>query len=859
MQTVARTKTYLAGRSLIPKSTLVHPIRVASVLLFLLSAPLSTHAQIRNPGFETGDGTGWTLSGLKVTLRDTGAHRGSNHIYWDNDGAAYEAACSQSLSGLKDGEYSLIVWRATMPGATFFLEADGDGDGTYEHSTSFRETKGQWTECNLVVAVRGGKLNIRARVESTGGFAAVDDWQLLDEIPLERTPFSSILKAGLPGIEQNQFWRALEEGPKWQGMRLTEDKTEPADSGLTTRRMVYQNSEGLRVTRIFTFYPDYGAVEFRTSYENVGSQDLPPVTPGSDLDLWFPFSAFERLVVHSTGTEATDNVYPVPLWTLKKSYLLKDSGAGMPSNIWTLGKGQEVTDRGVHRPMAFLEDEDSGDGMFMELGWAGYWQITFRWVDFKTLPYVVPESYVHEHGDSLNIVGGPAGMSIALRPGEKITFPELLLQFYSGGVGRGRNQIRRLKLEHFSLPWPKNVPEAPTLYDMFYSSRGFIPKDELWRLADRAAELGMEYYFIGADWVPEMRIWAPYERYSSIEDPWSFPVDRAFFPSGSLRPLSDYVHSKGMKFALWFDTERVYDHWPVAQEHPEWLLGPVLNLGNPDALKWIQTETARAIRNWDVDFYFHDRFGNAEGQWAAHDPPGRQGITQLKFIQGRYALWKWLHEQFPQLVILNPGGHDLGSLRHTHLTMAGRHTGDGNYNRYELSALNWFYPTTRLQNDFFMYKESYTERYALSAWLSRFAAMLGVGDPIGHWSPAVMKQGQEVVQVYKSIRHLLKEDFYPLFPQAQTLETWDGWQYHSPKTGEGFAVVFRLRYCDRPKETVWLKGLSETASYRFSDPFSGEGFTVEGGRLLKQGLDMRLPKNGARLLHYVSQAKNSSD
>ena len=130
MQTVARTKTYLAGRSLIPESTLVHPIRVASVLLFLLSAPLSTHAQIRNPGFETGDGTGWTLSGLKVTLRDTGAHRGSNHIYWDNDGAAYEAACSQSLSGLKDGEYSLIVWRATMPGATFFLEADGDGDGT---------------------------------------------------------------------------------------------------------------------------------------------------------------------------------------------------------------------------------------------------------------------------------------------------------------------------------------------------------------------------------------------------------------------------------------------------------------------------------------------------------------------------------------------------------------------------------------------------------------------------------------------------------------------------------------------------------------------------------------------------------
>ena len=60
---------------------------------------------------------------------------------------------------------------------------------------------------------------------------------------------------------------------------------------------------------------------------------------------------------------------------------------------------------------------------------------------------------------------------------------------------------------------------------------------------DRAAALGIEYFFVGADWVPEMRIWGPYQQNSSPGKPWSYPVDPEIFPSKTLRRLSDYVQS----------------------------------------------------------------------------------------------------------------------------------------------------------------------------------------------------------------------------------------------------------------------------------------------------------------------------
>ena len=717
---------------------------------------------------------------------------------------------------------------------------------------------------------------------------------------MKETPdLVSIIRAGLPDVDQNQFLDALRQTPgssfrlgddtaAWEGLGLIRDESRTGEAETSTREMVYENDKGLRVTRVFTFYPGYEAVEHKTHFENVGDQDLPPLSRISAMDLWYPFSAFERLVIHTTGVGDQEAAHPCQFWTLNKYYLLKDSGSGIPYSSWNMSSGKEAADRGAHRPMALLADEDSGDGMFIELGWTGFWQIRFWWTDFKVPLYCLPPSGATEHPDTIRIEGEVPGVNIVLHPGERISSPTVLQGFYAGGVRQGSNRLRRLKLKHFCLPWPEGVPESATIYDDFFTSRGKVPEDQQRELVDLAADLGIEYFFaLGADWSPEMRMWGPYERYESPTEPWSYPVDRAILPSGSLRGLADYIHSKGMKFGMWMDPERAYDHWPVVQEHPDWVMYEptsgaggdrsqyipgerielpdpcgadrdtfrenVFNFGIPEVIDWVESQMSRTLEAWDVDFYFHDRFGAPHDFWQQLDPPDRQGMTQMAYIEGRYELWRRLHARFPNMLILNPGGLDLECMRYSHITMAGRHAGDGNYSRLELSGLNWFYPTGRIQNDFIMYKDNdaYKEPYPLSAWLSRFPAMFGLGDPLPLWSPAVTDQAKRVIEVYKQIRHLNKGDFYPLLPQARSMETWDGWQYHQPETGEGVAVVFRLRYCDQETETIRLGGLEADVSYRFQDPFGDESFTMSGRELMTDGFSRALPANGAQLLHYL--------
>ena len=103
---------------------------------------------------------------------------------------------------------------------------------------------------------------------------------------------------------------------------------------------------------------------------------------------------------------------------------------------------------------------------------------------------------------------------------------------------------------------------------------------------------------------------------------------------------------------------------------------------------------------------------------------------------------------------------------------------------------------------------------------------------------------------------MLKEDLYPLFPLAQTLETWDGWQYHDPENGEGFVVVFRLRYCDEPSKVIHLKGLQEKASYQFTDPLGGRQFAATGEHVSRDGCtDYTLIRKGNDVVHIDPPGK----
>jgi hypothetical protein len=127
--------------------------------------------------------------------------------------------------------------------------------------------------------------------------------------------------------------------------------------------------------------------------------------------------------------------------------------------------------------------------------------------------------------------------------------------------------------------------------------------------------------------------------------------------------------------------------------------------------------------------------------------------------------------------------------------------------------------------------------------------MLALSEDFEHWPPDELTKAKKHVQVYRSIRHLLGKDFYPLFPQPRSLDDWDGWQFHDPAADEGFVLVFRVR---SPQESASprLHALNPDRDYVLTNPYTGEAQAMSGGTLLDSGLPVTLDLEGTHLLRY---------
>ncbi len=171
----------------------------------------------------------------------------------------------------------------------------------------------------------------------------------------------------------------------------------------------------------------------------------------------------------------------------------------------------------------------------------------------------------------------------------------------------------------------------------------------------------LDYYFIDAGWYPNQGSWV---------NVGTWEVDKTRFPRG-VREVADRVHKNGTKFVLWFEPERVVDGSWLAVHHPDWILrgggARLLNLGHPEAWKWVVEKIDGLITSQAVDVYRQDFNMQPLGCWRAADAPDRQGLTEMRHVEGYLAFWDELLRRHPDLYIdtCASGGrrNDLETLR----------------------------------------------------------------------------------------------------------------------------------------------------------------------------------------------------
>ncbi len=130
------------------------------------------------------------------------------------------------------------------------------------------------------------------------------------------------------------------------------------------------------------------------------------------------------------------------------------------------------------------------------------------------------------------------------------------------------------------------------------------------------------------------------------------------FPRG-LRPVGDACQRLGLKFLVWYEPEDVKPGTKIAREHPEFILpvqktpgeGGLFNLGDPKARRWITDLLIRQIAEFNIHTYRNDFNMPPLSFWRQNDAPDRQGISEIRYVEGLYAMWDEMRAKYPHMYL----------------------------------------------------------------------------------------------------------------------------------------------------------------------------------------------------------------
>ena len=204
------------------------------------------------------------------------------------------------------------------------------------------------------------------------------------------------------------------------------------------------------------------------------------------------------------------------------------------------------------------------------------------------------------------------------------------------------------------------IPKRPTfVYNTWKPFRRDVNEKLVKELADAAAACGVEEFIIDDGWQVGFGDWG---------------IDYEKFPNG-LKPVFDYIKSKGMKPGLWMSMGAASKDSKVFQEHPEWfakyrggdfvnlhdggtdrytacfttgwkdyIKGKILNLVKEHGLEYVKLDFAIVASAYRFD-------PDISGCFAENHPHKDRQESYLEIYRRAWQMYDELHEEAPKLFI----------------------------------------------------------------------------------------------------------------------------------------------------------------------------------------------------------------
>ncbi len=396
--------------------------------------------------------------------------------------------------------------------------------------------------------------------------------------------------------------------------------------------------------------------------------------------------------------------------------------------------------------------------------------------------------------------------------------------------------MRRTLREHYQARLGGEKFVAPVSYNSWFVFDNRVNEGMLKELASEAAPLGIEYFCLDSGWFDG----------DFPEGVGNWTIHKGKFPQG-LKPVADHVHALGMKFGLWFEPERVANGTRWQKEHPDWLLGNnLLDLGRPEARALVLDMMGSFISEIGVDWIRFDFNIDPLPGWTQGENEDSRGLVQIRYINGLYALLEELMQRFPNLLIeqCSGGGRriDLRTIQYGHTYWKSDDTYDQPLMRFHEMGGNQFILGSHLNTNYC--------RWGGEGELTALCSgTLGFGIDFRKLSSKEKERITRVIAAYKQIRPLLNEDYYPLFEQMKFNQTWCGWQFLNPSTGEGCFIVYRPESSPYSHASVKLQALPEGRNYRVLEIVRGEA-SNRSSETLSKGCDIALEPGSACIYSF---------
>lgn len=667
------------------------------------------------------------------------------------------------------------------------------------------------------------------------GIKSVEEFALL---------FEALSGAELPSsfvLEDEFSYEFLHRWP----VKITEQGGEP---GVHIREVLRTDPEtGLTLRCSVREFDGHTAVEWTSFLKNTGSRDTPILGDIQALDTFFaPFEGEPVLHYARGATCSMDDFQPLKrVMNVGACVHLQPGGGRSSSDYLPFFNLQLAPNRGV----------------IFGIGWSGEWAATFERSD----------------EGSVRVRIGQALTRLRLHPEEEIRTPLVLALFYEGEPVDGQNALRRFILEHHR----PRVNGQPIELPVFLGNWGGTPAEMHLSNIDAIAahDLPAEFYWIDAEWFGQ----GPW--YLTVGD-WNPKAD--LYPDG-FRPISDRLHETGRKLLLWFEPERVcqgtvwyedlsdwlleipvqkrHHNWGQSQHDPEWVrwesqrnqIGEgdrLFNLGIPKARQFLTDHIAERIEQFGLDCYRHDANIAPLEFWrhaGAHD---RQGMAEIRWVEGLYAFWDELLRRFPHLMIDNcaSGGRRIDLETLSRSTPLWRTDYPGNLTGkqcHTYGIASWIpLNSTGAVNP--ACDSDYALRSTFSATLCSglfVAGDLAQAEPVSASFP--FDRAKAALAQYRSVQRFFVGDYYPLSCYSQAADAWMAWQFHLADASEGMVQAFRRPLSPHEEATYPLRGLDPAAEYEVLDIDEQTTRRCSGRRLLETGLRIAIRERpGAVVITY---------